>query len=83
MNNEAFNETLVATFDEHGNDYRWLTKPNPDAPDCGVMVEYQEWEPNDRYWKTKSDFVIGVGGANVLGEALIEVSNRIRERNGE
>ena len=83
MSEEAFNETLVATHDEFGNDYRWLTKPNPDAPDCGIMVEYQEWEPNDRYWKTKQDFVIGIKGGKALGEALIEVSDRIAERNGE
>lgn len=30
--------------------YRYLVRPNPDAPDCGVDVSYQEWSKEHQGW---------------------------------
>lgn len=30
--------------------YRYLVRPNPDAPDCGVDVSYQEWNKEQQSW---------------------------------
>jgi len=77
----AYFDMVFHLTDEYGDGYQWMVRPNPDAPDAGVEVQYQEFEQESRQWKDKgSALVIGVHGAELLGKALIRLAEEIKAK---
>lgn len=65
----AFMETCFVIYDENGSDYRWVVSPNPDAPDYGVQIEYQEIEPT-KAWRSVNSMTFTKKAAGLIAEAL-------------
>ncbi len=68
---EAFSQIEIAVYDEFRDAERWLVKPNPDAPDLGVCIQYQEWDEEHHQYLNKGRVIcIGNGCAEQLADAL-------------
>ena len=69
-------DMLFHVYDEYGGCYRWVVAPNPDAPNDGAIIKYQEFNKDSGQWDTHTSMCIGIEVASKLGEALTRLSGR-------